>query len=132
MFVPLTYIPEKKATHLEGRDTTTKSYLDVVSNLLSDTNSMKSLPKSILLLQSKIQAERHASTQIRLELQSLCKINHNYRTSIDAMQLELVDISVKQAQSHQVAKLLALQLLGWAGLFTRMGLCWAVPRVDVS
>jgi hypothetical protein len=36
--------------------------------------------------------------------------------SIDAMQLKLVDISVKQAQSHQVAKLLALQLLGQANL----------------
>ena len=50
LFVPLTYIPEKKATHLEGRDTTTKSYLDVVSNLLSDTSSMKSPPESVRLL----------------------------------------------------------------------------------
>ena len=116
LFVPLTYIPEKKATHLEGRDTTTKSYLDVVSNLLSDTSSMKSPPESVRLLQSEIQAERHASAQIRLELQSLCKINHKYKTSIEAMQLNLVDISVKEAQSHQVAKLLALQLLGRANL----------------
>jgi hypothetical protein len=116
LFVPLTYIPEKKATHLEGRDTTTKSCLDVVSNLLSDTSSMKSPPESVRLLQSEIQAERHASAQIRLELQSLCKINHKYRTSIDAMQLKLVDISGKQVQSHQVAKLLALQLLGRANL----------------
>src|SRR3989337_2039296 len=100
LFVPLRYIPEKKATHLEDRDTTTKSCLDVVSNLLSDTSSMKSPPKSVQLLQSEIQVERHASAQIRLELQSLCKINHKYRMSIDAMQLELVDISVKQAQSH--------------------------------
>jgi hypothetical protein len=116
LFVPLTYIPEKKATHLEGRDTTTKSCLDAVPNLLSDTSSMKSPPESVRLLQSKIQAERHASAQIPLELQSLCKINHKYRTSIDAMPLKLVDISVKQAQSHQVAKLLALQLLGRANL----------------
>ena len=57
LFVPLTHIPDKKATHLEGRDTTTKSYLDVVSNLLSDTSSMKSLPESIRLLQSEIQAK---------------------------------------------------------------------------
>ena len=77
---------------------------------------MKSPPKSVRLLQSEIQEKRHASAQIRLELQSLCNINHKYRTSIDAMQLELVDISVKQAQSHQVAKLLALQLLGMANL----------------
>ena len=116
LFVPLTYIPEKKATHLEGRDTTTKSHLDVVSNLLSDTSSMKSPPESVRLLQSEIQAEIHASAQIRLELQSLCKINHKYMMFIDAMQLKLVDISVKEVQSHQVAKLLVMQLLGRANL----------------
>ena len=38
------------------------------------------------------------------------------RMFIDAMQLVLVDMSAKEAQSHQVAKLLALQLLGWANL----------------
>ena len=43
-------------------------------------------------------------------------INHKYRTFIDAMQLKLVDMSAKEAQSHQVAKLLALQLLGRANL----------------
>ena len=100
LFVPLTHIPEEKATHIEGRDTTTKSHLDVVSNLLSDTSSMKSPPESVRLLQSEIQAEIHASAQIRLELQSLCKINHKYKTYIDDVQLELVDIIVKQAQSH--------------------------------
>ena len=73
---------------------------------------MKSSPKSVRLLHSEIQAEIHASAQIRLELQSLCKITRKYRTFIDAMQLKLVDMSAKEAQSHQVAKLLALQLLG--------------------
>ena len=108
LFVPLTHILEEKATHLEGRDTTMKSHLHVVSNLLSDTSSMKSPPESVRLLQSEIQAEIHASAEIRLELHSLCKINHKYRASIDAMFLKLVGISVKEAQSHQVAKLLAL------------------------
>jgi hypothetical protein len=61
---------------------------------------MKSPPESVRLLQSQIQAERHASAQLILELQSLSKINQKYRTSIDAMQLELADISVKKAQSH--------------------------------
>ena len=55
LFVPLTHIPEEKAKHIEGRDTTTKSHLDVVSNLLSDTSSMKSPPESVRLLQSEIQ-----------------------------------------------------------------------------
>ena len=53
LFAPLTHIPEEKETHLDDMDTTTKSHLDVMSNLLSDTSSMKSL-------------------------QSLCKINHKY------------------------------------------------------
>ena len=96
LLVPLKYIAGMKATHLEGRDTTTKSHLDAVSNLLSDTSSMKSPPESVRLLQSEIQA-KHASAQIRLEHQSICKINHKYRTSIDAMQLNLVDISDKKA-----------------------------------
>ena len=85
LFVPLTHIPEEKATHIEGRDTTTKSHLDVVSNLLSDTNSMKSPPESVRLLLYEIQAEIHASAQIRLGLKSLCNINRNYRTFIDDM-----------------------------------------------
>jgi hypothetical protein len=119
LLVPLTYIAGKKATHLGDSDTTPKSCLDVVSKLLdnsSDTSSMKSPPESVRLLQSQIQAERHASAQLILELQSLSKINQKYRTSIDAMQLELEDISVKQAQSHQLAQLLALQLPGRANL----------------
>ena len=37
-------------------------------------------------------------------------------TFIDDMQLKLVDMSTKEARSHQVAKLLALQLLGQANL----------------
>ena len=77
---------------------------------------MKSPPESVRQLQFEIQAEIHASAQIRLELQSLWKINHTYRTFIDAIQLKLVDMSAKEAQSHQVAKLLALQLLGRANL----------------
>ena len=97
LFVPLTHIPEEKAKHIEGRHTTMKSHLDVVSNLLSDTSSMKSPPESVRLLQSEIQAEIHASAQIRLELQSLCKINRKYKTFIDAMQLKLVDMSAKEA-----------------------------------
>ena len=40
-----------------------------------------------------------------------------YKMSIDAMHLMLVDISVKDVQSHQVTKLLALQLLGRANLY---------------
>ena len=119
MLIPLTHIAGKKATHLGDSDTTPKSCLDVVSKLLdnsSDTSSMKSPPKSVRLLQSQIQSKRHASAQLVLKLQYLWKINQKYKTFIDAMQLELEDISVKQAQSHQLAQLLALQFLGRANL----------------
>ena len=61
---------------------------------------MKSPPESIRLLQSEILAEIQACAQLRLEIQSLCKINRKYMTFIDAMQLKLVDMSAKEAQSH--------------------------------
>jgi hypothetical protein len=77
---------------------------------------MNSLPESVRLLQSQLQAERHASAQLVLELQSLSKINDESSVSIDAMQLELEDISVKQDWSHHLAQLLALQLKGRANL----------------
>ena len=63
LLVPLTYIARKKETHLGDSNRTPKSCLDVVSKLLansSDTSSMKSPPESVRLLQSQIQAERHA------------------------------------------------------------------------
>jgi hypothetical protein len=98
LLVPLTYIAGKKATHLGDSDTTPKSCLDVVKLLAngSDTSLMNSLPKSVRLLQSQLQAERHASAQLVLELQSLSKINDESSASIDSMQLELEDISIKQ------------------------------------
>ena len=118
LLVPLTYIAGKKATHLGDSDTTPKSCLDVVKLLAnsSDTSLMNSLPESVRLLQSQLQAKRHASAQLVLELQSLSKINDESSASIDTMQLELEDISVKQARSHQLAQLLALQLPGRANL----------------
>ena len=53
---------------------------------------------------------------LKYDWNSNLKINHKYMTFIDAMQLKLMDMSAKEVQSHQVAKLLALQLLGWANL----------------
>jgi hypothetical protein len=118
LLVP-TYIAGKKATYLGDRDTTRKSCLDVVLKLLansSGTSSMELPPKSVRLLQCQLQAGRRDSDKLLLELQSLWKVNEKSSASIDAMQLELEDISVQQAQSHQLAQLLALQLPGRANL----------------
>ena len=116
LLVP-TYIAGKKATHLGDSDTTPKSCLDVVLKLhanSSGTSSMESPPESIRLLQSQLQAGRRDSDKLLLELQSLWKVNEKSNASIDAMQLELEDISMKQAQSHQLAQQLVLQLPGRA------------------
>src|SRR3989337_2320706 len=60
-----TYIAAKKAKHLEDSETTPKSCLDAVFKLLetrSHTSSQNSMPESVRLLQSQLQAERHSAT----------------------------------------------------------------------
>jgi hypothetical protein len=62
-----TYIAAKKAKYLEGSETTPKSCLDAVFKLLetsSQTSSQNSLSKSVRLIQSQVQAERHSATQL--------------------------------------------------------------------
>ena len=105
-----TYIVAKKAKHLEDSETTPKSCLDAVFKSLetsSHTSSQKSLPESVRLLQSQLQAESHSATQLRLEVQSLRKITENSSAYLLAKRLELEDISFKQLRSHQLAQLLA-------------------------
>ena len=62
-----TYIAAKKAKHLEDSETTPNSCLDAVFKLLetsSHASSQMSLPESVRLLQSQLQAERHSATQL--------------------------------------------------------------------
>jgi hypothetical protein len=108
-----TYIAAKKAKHLEDSETTPKSCLDAVFKLLetsSHTSSQKSLPESVRLLQSQLQAERHSATQLRLEVQSLRKIAENSNENLIAKQLELEDMTDMLGRSHCLAQLLAQQL----------------------
>ena len=108
-----TYIAAKKAKHLEDSETTPKSCLDAVFKLLetsSHTSSQKSLPELVRLLQSQLQAERHGTTQLRLEVQSLRKTTENSSENLIAKQLELEDMTDMLGRSHHLAQLLVQQL----------------------
>ena len=82
-----TYIAAKKAKHLEDSETTPKSCLDVVFKLLetsTQTSSQNSLSESVQLLQSRVLAERHSATKLRLEVLSLRKIAENTNENLIA------------------------------------------------
>ena len=66
----------KKANkkYIEDTETTPKSCLDVVFELLATTartSSSNSLPKSVRLLESQLQVERHRSDVMRQEAEGL-------------------------------------------------------------
>ena len=72
----------KKANknYLEGSETTPKTYIDVVFELLATTagtSCSNSLPKSIRLLESQLQVERHRSNVLRQEAEGLRKSLQN-------------------------------------------------------
>ena len=101
-----TYIAAKKAKHLEDSETTPKSCLNAVFKLLdisSPISSRKSLPESVRLLQSQLQAERNGTAQLRLEVQSLRKIVENSNENLIAKKLELEDMTDMLGRSHCLA-----------------------------
>ena len=60
--------PRKLIKTIEDTETTPKSYLDVVFELLATTagtSSSNSLPESVWLLESQLQVERHRSEVMR-------------------------------------------------------------------
>ena len=65
---------------IKDTETTPKSYLDVVFELLATTagtSSSNSLPESVRLLESQLQVERHRSDVMRQEAEGLRKSLHN-------------------------------------------------------
>ena len=107
-----TYIAAKKAKHLEDSETTPKSCLDAVFKLLetsSQTSSRNSLSESVRLLQSQVLAERHSTTQLRLEVLSLRKIAENTNDNLIAKQLHLEAMTDMLGRSHSLAQQLAQQ-----------------------
>ena len=72
----------KKANknYIEDTETTPKSCLDVVFELLATTagtSSLNSLPESVQLLESQLQVERHRSDVMRQEAEGLRKSLQN-------------------------------------------------------
>jgi hypothetical protein len=107
-----TQLVSKKADkiYLEDSETTPKSCLDVVFELLAttaDTSSLNSMPKSVWLLESQLQAERHRSAVLRQEAEGLRKALQNLDAYFQVQQQALDDFSAKQEKANKLAKLLA-------------------------
>ena len=96
--------------YLDDSETTPKSYLDVVFELLdttASTSSSNSLPESLRLLQSQLQAERHQSVVLRQEAEGLRKSLQNSDAYFLVQQQALEDLSAKQEKVNKLAKHLA-------------------------
>ena len=102
----------KKAdkSYIEDTEITPKSYLDVVFELLASTagtSSSSSLPETLRLLQSQLQAERHQSAVLRQEAEGLRKSLQNSDAYFLVQQQALEDLSAKQEKVNKLAKHLA-------------------------
>ena len=89
---------------------TPQSCVDVVFELLASTagtSSSNSLPESLRLLQSQLQAERHQSAMLRQEAEGLRKSLHNSDAYFLVQQQVLEDLSTKQEKVNKLAKHLA-------------------------
>ena len=89
---------------------TQQSCVDVVFELLASTagtSSSNSLPESLRLLQSQLQAERHQSAVLRQEAEGLRKTLQNSDAYFLVQQQALEDLSAKQEKVNQLAKHLA-------------------------
>ena len=94
---------------LVDSEKTPQSCVDVVFELLASTagtSSSNSLPKSLRLLQSPQQAERHQSVVLRQEAE-LRKSLQNSDAYFLVQQQALEDLSAKQEKVNKLAKHLA-------------------------
>ena len=99
-----------KEDYLEDSETTPKSCLDVVFELLATTagtSSSNSLPESVRLLESQLQVERHRSDVMRQEAEGLRKSLQNSDAYFLVQQQALEDLSAKQEKLNKLAKHLA-------------------------
>ena len=102
----------KKAdkNYIEDTETTPKSYLDVVFELLATTTgtcTSNLLPESVRLLESQHQVQRHRSDVMRQEAEGLRKSLQNSDAYFLVQQQVLEDLSVKQEKVNKLAKNLA-------------------------
>ena len=95
---------------LVDSETTPQSCVDVVFELLASTtgtSSSNSLPESLRLLQSQLQAERHQSAVLRQEAEGPRKSLQNSDAYFLVQQQALEDLSAKQEKVNKLAKHLA-------------------------
>ena len=95
---------------LVDSEETPQSCIDVVFELLastSSTSSSNSLPESLWLLQSQLQAERHESAVLRQEAEGLRMSLQNSDAYFLVQQQVLEDLSAKQEKVNKLAKHLA-------------------------
>ena len=107
-----TMLFSKKAdkNYLEDSETTPKSCLDVVFELLATTagtSPLNSLPESVRLLESQLQAERHRSAVLRQEAEGLRKSLEHSDAYFLVQQQALEDFSARQEKVNKLAKLIA-------------------------
>ena len=99
-----------KEDYLEDSETTPKSCVDVVFELLASTtgtSSSNSLPESLQLLQSQLQAKRHRSAVLRQQAEGLRKSLEHSDAYFLVQQQALEDLSTKQDKANKLAKLIA-------------------------
>ena len=95
---------------LVDSEKTPQSCVDVVFELLastSGTSSSNSLPESLRLLQSQLQAERYQSSVLQQEAEGLRKSLQNSDAYFLMQQQALEDLSAKQEKVNKLAKHLA-------------------------
>ena len=95
---------------LVDSEKTPQSCVDVVFELLASTtgtSSSNSLPESLRLLQSQLQAERPQSAVLWQEAEGLRKSLQNLDVYFRVQQQALEDLSAKQEKVNKLAKHLA-------------------------
>ena len=99
-----------KEDYLEDIETTPKSYLGLVFELLATTactSYSNSLSESIRFLESQLQAEIHRSALLQQETEGLRKSLEHLDAYLLVQQQALEDFSAKQEKANKLAKLIA-------------------------
>ena len=94
--------------YIEDTETTPKSCLDVVFELLATTagtSSSNSLPESVRLLESQLQVERHQSAVLRQEAEGLQKSLEHSDAYFLVQQQALEDFTAKWDKANKLPKL---------------------------
>ena len=105
----LLFSKKSDKNYIEHTETTPKSYLDVVFELLATTagsSSSNSLPESVRLLESQLQVERHWSNVMWQEAEGLKSLQNSDAYFLVQQQV-LEDLSDKQEKVNKFAKHLA-------------------------